>query len=222
MTLHSFEHKAISPKSATLNIYQVCFLIGWLKTFFSPVQSNIKPNYVPRRGTYSFCSCSREACCVMREAWCVRREAWGVRREAWGVRRPQLTLSDHLKKMLSSYHHQSLCTYIGCQLIAWLVLIFSNFWKKTRWPPQPIFHKYCSTNYSNAVQAIVSRFDVQVSNHNTLLVFLFFRAIKLKQNGRLDGACKFCWLSIFDDVRSIKGKVMNISSPNFSYGYMVA
>ena len=26
----------------------------------------------------------------------------------------------------------------------------------------------------------------------------------------------------FDDVRSIKGKVMNISSPNFLYGYKVA
>ena len=44
---------------------------------------------------------------------------------------------------------------------AWLVLIFSNFWE-TRWPPQPIFHKYWSINYSNAVQAIISRFDVQI------------------------------------------------------------
>ena len=52
-------------------------------------------------------------------------------------------------------------------------MIFSNFWK-TRWPPQPIFHKYCLTNYSNAIRAIVSRFDVQVSNHNTLLVFVFW------------------------------------------------
>ena len=41
--LRSFEHKAISPKSATLNIYQVCFLDG-KNHFFSPVQSNIKPN----------------------------------------------------------------------------------------------------------------------------------------------------------------------------------
>ena len=33
-TLHYFEHKAISPKSATLNIYKVCFLDG--KNHFSP------------------------------------------------------------------------------------------------------------------------------------------------------------------------------------------
>ena len=39
------------------------------------------------------------------------------------------------------------------------------------------FRKYCSTNYSNAVQAMLSRFDVQVSNHNTLLFFGFFEAI---------------------------------------------
>ena len=63
--------------------------------------------------------------------------------------------------------------------IAWLVMIFSNFWK-TRWPPEPIFHKYYSTNYSNAVQAIVSRFDVQVSNHNTS--WYWFAAISKKQN----------------------------------------
>ena len=34
----SFEHKAISPKPATLNFYQVCYLDG------SPVQRNILPN----------------------------------------------------------------------------------------------------------------------------------------------------------------------------------
>ena len=33
------------------------------------------------------------------------------------------------------------------------------------------FPQIFSTNYSNAVQAIVSRFDVQMSNHNSLLVF---------------------------------------------------
>ena len=50
MTLRSFEHKAISPKSATLNIYQVCFLDG--KNNFSIVKldqvqvgSNIAQNY---------------------------------------------------------------------------------------------------------------------------------------------------------------------------------
>ena len=35
--------QAISPKSDTLKIYQVCFLDGE-KTFFSPVQSYIKPS----------------------------------------------------------------------------------------------------------------------------------------------------------------------------------
>ena len=78
--------------------------------------------------------------------------------------------------------------------IAWLVLIFSNF-LKARWPPQPIVHKYCSTNYSNAVQAIVSR------------LASFFWAIKLKQNGRLDGTCKFCWLSILTTSDQLKEKL---------------
>ena len=35
------------------------------------------------------------------------------------------------------------------------------------------------------------RFDVQVNNHNTLLVFVF-GVTKFKQNGRLDGTCTFC------------------------------
>ena len=74
----------------------------------------------------------------------------------------------------------------------------------TRWPPQPSFHKYCSINYSNAIQAIVSRFDVQVSNHNTLLVLFF---LELKQNGRLDGTCKFCWLSILTTSDQLKEKL---------------
>ena len=65
----------------------------------------------------------------------------------------------------------------------------SNFWK-TRWPPWPIFHKYCLTNYSNAIQAIISRFDVQISNHN--------------KNGRLDGTCKFCWLGILTTSDQLK------------------
>ena len=40
MTLRSFEHKVISPKSATVNIYKVCFLDG---KELPQVQSNIKP-----------------------------------------------------------------------------------------------------------------------------------------------------------------------------------
>ena len=100
--------------------------------------------------------------------------------------------------------------------IAWLVLIFSNFWK-TRWPTQPIVHKYCLANYSNAIQAIVSRFDVQVSIHNTLLVFLFFfGAIKLKQNGRLDGTCRLSILTTFDQLKE------KLWIYHYQYGYKVA
>ena len=40
MTLHSFEHKAISPKSSTLNIYQVGFLDG--KNHFYPSSEQYK------------------------------------------------------------------------------------------------------------------------------------------------------------------------------------
>ena len=36
-----FRTQTISPKSAT---YLQCLLFGWQKPFFSPVQSNIKPD----------------------------------------------------------------------------------------------------------------------------------------------------------------------------------
>ena len=99
-----------------------------------------------------------------------RREAWGVRREAWGVRREASAahLVRSFKEKVIEISSQNFF-YMSMVSIAWLLLIFSNFWK-TRWPPQPFF--------------------------------------LLTQN--------------IDDVRSIKGKVMNISPPYVLYGYKVA
>ena len=101
------------------------------------------------------------------------------------MRRPQLTLSDHLKKKLRRYLHKIFCTRLAA-------IDFQQFLKNKMAVTANFFRKYCLTNYSNAVQVMLSRFDVQVSNHNTLLFVLFFEAIKLNQNGRLDGTCKFC------------------------------
>ena len=139
----------------------------------------------PEGGTYSFCSCSRAAWGVRREAWCVRREAWGVRREAWGVRRPQLTLSDHLKKKLFRYLHNFFLD-MSMVSIAWLVLIFSNFWK-TRWPPQPFFCWLRILTTSDQLKEklwiyLHQTFHMDIRWHK--LGWYWFSAISEKQDGR--------------------------------------
>ena len=129
-----------------------------------------------------------------------------------------LTTSDQLKEKLWIYHHQTFNTDIEWHKLGWYW--FSAIYEKTRWPPQPIFHKYCLTNYSNAIRAIVSRFYVQVSNHNTSLVFVFW-SDQIETKWPPWRNLQILLTQHFNDVRSIKGKVMNISSPNFLYGYKV-
>ena len=90
--------------------------------------------------------------------------------------------------------------------IALLELIFSNFWK-TRWQPLPIFSKYCSTNYSNGVQAIVSRFDMQVSNHNIFASFWFLERSNWNKMAALRELGKFCLLSILTTSDQLKEKL---------------
>ena len=104
------------------------------------------------------------------------------------MRRPQLTLSDHLKKKLRGYHHQFFVyTYRVSNSLAGID--FQQFLK----------NKNCLTNYSNAVQAIVSRFYVQVSNHNTLLVFFWSDQIEAKWPP---------WLSILKTSDQLKEKLL--------------
>ena len=125
----------------------------------------------PEGGTYSFCSCSRAAWCVMRDAW--------------GVRRPQLTLSDHLKKKLFRYLH-NFFFYLSMVSIAWLVLIFSNFWK-TRWPPQPFFCWLRILTTSDQLKEklwiyLHQTFHMDIRWHK--LGWYWFSTISEKQDGR--------------------------------------
>ena len=151
----------------------------------------------PKGGTYSFCLCSRAA-------WCVRR--------------PQLTLSDHLKKKLFRYLHKF---FFAC--LWWLVLIFSNFWK-TRWPPQQFFCWLRILTTSDQLKE-----NLRIYLHQTLCHLMDIRWHKLGWywfskflKNKMAATANFLLTHNFDDVRSIKGKVMNISSPNFVCGYKVA
>ena len=118
--------------------------------------------YVPERGTYSFCSCFPR-----------------------GVRRPQLTLSDHLKKKLFRYL-QKKKFYMSMVSIAWLVLIFRNFWK-TRWPPQPFFCWLRILTTSDQLKEklwiyLHQTFHMDIRWHK--LGWCWFSTISEKQDGR--------------------------------------
>ena len=125
----------------------------------------------------------------------------------------------------------------------YLYLYLYLYLMKCTWPqpwPQPIFHKYCLTNYSNAIWAIVSfcwlrilttsdqlKEKLWIYLHQTIhmdirwhkLGCYWFSAIFEKQDGHHS---LFLLTQNIDDVRSIKGKVMNISPPYVLYGYKVA
>ena len=152
----------------------------------------------------------------------MRREAWGVRREAWGVRREASAahLVRSFKEKVIEISSKKIF-YMSMVSIAWLLLIFSNFWK-TRWPPQPFFCWLRILTTSDQLKEklwiyLHQTFHMDIRWHK--LGWYWFSAIFEKQDGRHN---HFLLTQNIDDVRSIKGKVMNISSPNVSYGYKVA
>ena len=113
--------------------------------------------------------------------------------------------------------------------IAWLVLIFSNFWK-TRLPPQPIFCWLRILATSDQLKEklwiyLHQTFYMDIRWHK--LGWYWFSTISEKQNGRYSqfsadlefwrcpATANFLLTQNIDGVRSIKGKVMNISSQTF-------
>ena len=174
----------------------------------------ITDNYVPRRGTYSFCLCSRAA--------------WGVRSSPCPIISRKSYLDIFTNFFLHVYGVNSLAGIDFQQFLknkmaataiflltqnsddvrsikgkvmnisspnvlygykvayAWLVLIFSNFWK-TRWPPQPIFCwlRILTTSYQLKEKLWIYHhhmFYVDIRWHK--LGWYWFSTISEKQNGR--------------------------------------
>ena len=83
-----------------------------------------------------------------------------------------LTTSDQLKENLWIYHHQTLRMDIRWHKLGWYW--FAAISEKQDGHHSQFPTNIVGTNYSNVVQAVVSRFDVQVHNNNTLLVVFFW------------------------------------------------
>ena len=127
-----------------------------------------------------------------------------------------LTTSDQLKEMLWIYHHQTFNTDIRWHKLGW-------YWFSAIYEKQDGRHSQFSTNIVWPITAMpfeLLSLDLTCRWVIIILVFVFW-SDQIETKWPPWRNLQILLTQHFDDVRSIKGKVMNISSPNFLYGYKV-